>query len=445
MSSRPKLFGTDGIRGRANHFPITPEIALRAGRAVAQTLSAKKVIIGRDTRVSGIMLESAITAGLLSSGCEVIHAGVVPTPAIARLTQTESCDAGIMLTASHNPYQDNGIKIFGPDGYKLNDDLEADVERIILDPSSSTEPSDQLGQLNTSTTAAQQYIDYALTSFQELNLKGTKIILDCAHGAASEAGPKIFSSLGAELITIGNAPDGLNINEKVGALYPQQVAELVKEHQAHLGICFDGDADRVIFVDEKGRTLSGDRILGLCAIALKQEGKLANDTLVATVMSNLGLSDALKEHGISVAATGVGDRQVIENMRKHSHSLGGENSGHIIFSDLATTGDGIMSALKVLSIIKSSGQPLSQLADFMNEFPQELHAIPVGSKPPINTVPELQSAIQTSQQSLGETGRVLVRYSGTENKIRVLVEAKDAEQAKSHAAALCTVAQNSLS
>ena len=438
-----QLFGTDGIRGKANEYPITPEVALRIGRAVARVLVTDserklKVVIGKDTRLSGYMLETALTAGLVSEGASVLLTGPVPTPAVAHVTQSMGCDAGIMLTASHNPFEDNGIKIFGSDGYKLGDDLESKIEDIINDQNLSDPDSVRgLGKAFNIEDAVGRYIEFAKNAVGAYSLKGLKVVLDCAHGAAYFVGPLIFDELGAEVIKLGVHPDGRNINEGYGALHPDKAAAQVAEHGADIGICFDGDADRVIFVDENGVVISGDRVLCLCAKALKEEGKLHDNTLVATVMSNLGLRDALEADGIKLEVTGVGDRQVIESMRKNGYSLGGENSGHIIFSDNGTTGDGIMSALKVLSIMKRTGKKLSELADCMDEYPSELHGINVKEKPPIEGNPPLRDAIAKAEEAMGKEGRVLVRYSGTENKIRVLVEAKSVESAKTHTKNIC--------
>lgn len=445
-----KLFGTDGIRGVANEYPITPEVALRIGRAVARVLKARvsgrhKVVIGKDTRVSGYMLETALTSGLVSEGARVLLTGPVPTPAVAHLTKSMACDAGIMLTASHNPYADNGIKIFGPDGYKLNDALEEEIEAIILDQSPSPVTKDiHLGKAFRINDATGRYIEFAKSSIGDKNLKDLKVVVDCAHGAAYFVGPLIFEELGAEVIKLGTSPDGYNINEGFGSLHPEKAAEAVKAHGAHLGICLDGDADRVIFVDENGEVVSGDRVLCLCAKALKASGKLRGDTLVSTVMSNLGLRDALAADGISLEQTQVGDRHVLERMREGNFSLGGENSGHLIFSDFATTGDGIVSSLMVLSVIKSTGKPLSELANCMTEYPSELVALPVRDKPPLETVPEIQHAMTAAEIALGNEGRILVRYSGTEKKLRVLVEAKDAGLATLHCQSIVTAAQSTI-
>lgn len=443
-----QLFGTDGIRGKANQWPITPEVGMRVGRAVARVLNAQmlgqhKVVIGKDTRLSGYMLENAITAGLVSEGATVLLTGPVPTPAVAYLTKSMACDAGIMLTASHNPYTDNGIKIFGPDGFKLNDALEEAVEEIIM-ADFLPEPEGELGKAVRVDDATGRYIEFAKASVGAQSLKGMKVVIDCAHGAGYFVGPLVLEELGAEVITMGAQPDGFNINEGVGALHPQSAAELVKKHKADIGVCLDGDADRVIFVDEKGEVVSGDKIMCLCAKFLKSEGKLRENTMVATVMSNLGLQAALEKEGIKVETTGVGDRLVIERMREKGLSLGGENSGHIIFADSATTGDGLMSALKVLHMLKTSGKSLSELADGMFEFPQELSAIEVTDKPAIDSVPALKDVIDQEENALGNDGRVLVRYSGTENKIRVLVEAKNAAMAKSSSDAICAVVRETI-
>lgn len=440
-----QLFGTDGIRGIANGYPITPEVALRIGRAVARVLKAQipgrhKVVIGKDTRVSGYMLETALTSGLVSEGARVLLTGPVPTPAVAHLTQSMACDAGIMLTASHNPYQDNGIKIFGPDGFKLNDSLEEQIEAIILDQSLPESHDVRIGKAFRIDDATGRYIEFAKSSIGDQNLKGLKVVIDCAHGAGYFVGPLIFEELGAEVLKLGTSPDGYNINEGVGSLHPEKAAELVKSTGADLGVCLDGDADRVIFVDGQGNVVSGDRILCLCAKALKASGKLRGDTLVSTVMSNLGLRDALAEDDIKLIQTQVGDRHVLECMREHGYSFGGENSGHLIFSDFATTGDGIVSALMVLSVIKSSGKSLAELADCMTEYPSELIALTVREKPPLDSVPEIARAMSDAEEALGNNGRILVRYSGTEKKLRVLVEAKDAGLAKSQCDAITEAA-----
>jgi len=445
---KAQLFGTDGIRGIANQYPITPEVALRIGRAVARVLEANgqkrhKVVIGKDTRLSGYMLETAITSGLVSEGSTVLLTGPAPTPAVAHLTRSMSCDAGIMLTASHNPYQDNGIKIFGRDGYKLSDALELEIESLIL-ADDLPHPERDLGKAIRIDDAMGRYIEFTKNAVGADSLRGLKIVVDCAHGAGYHVGPLIFEELGAEVIKLSVHPDGRNINENCGALYPEKAAAAVKEHGADVGICFDGDADRVIFCDEKGQVIDGDRVLCLCAIALHEQGKLKGETLVATVMSNLGLRDALEAKGIQLETTNVGDRHVLERMREKGYNLGGENSGHIIYSDHATTGDGIMSGLMVLSMMREKGVPLSELANCMDIYPQILLGLEVKEKPPIDSIPEIQTAINNAELAFADKGRVLVRYSGTERKIRILTECADATLAETQANLIATAIQNTI-
>lgn len=433
-----KLFGTDGIRGRVNEFPITAEVALRTGKAVANVLRSSgprrnRVLIGKDTRISGYMLETALTSGLVSMGMDVYLVGPMPTPAVAHLTKSMGAAAGIMITASHNPYEDNGLKIFGPDGFKLTDDLESVIERHIMGdvPEPPPLPPAQIGKAHRIDDARGRYIEFAKHTADNIPLHGMRIVVDCGHGAAYFIAPLIFKELGAEVITLGNQPDGLNINADCGALHPQAAGELVRKHNADLGISFDGDADRVIFTDANGQVVSGDRILALCAIGMKEQGKLRHDTLVATVMSNLGLIESMKSHGIKVETTAVGDRSVIECMRKNNYSFGGENSGHLIFADHVTTGDGILSALQVLRMMIARNATLAQLAAVMHEYPAELANLPVPSKPPLESLPKLQKLMQEATAEFGEIGRHLIRYSGTENKIRVLVEHRDAKEVRS--------------
>ncbi|MFK7909077.1 MAG: phosphoglucosamine mutase [Akkermansiaceae bacterium] len=443
-----ELFGTDGIRGVANEFPITPEVALRIGRAVARVLQADghrrhKVVIGKDTRLSGYMLETAITSGLVSEGSRVLLTGPAPTPAVAHLTRSMNCDAGIMLTASHNPYQDNGIKIFGRDGFKLSDELELEIEKMIL-ADELPHPTVDLGKAIRIDDAMGRYIEFTKNAVGAGSLRGLKVVIDCANGAGYHVGPLIFEELGAEVIKMSVHPDGRNINEGCGALHPEMAAAKVKETGAHVGICFDGDADRVIFCDENGQVIEGDRVLCLCAKALKAKGMLKGNTLVATVMSNLGMRDALEADGISLETTDVGDRAVLERMREKGFNLGGENSGHIIYSDYATTGDGIMSALMLLSMMREKQTTLSQLADCMVSYPQVLLGLDVTEKPPIETIPEVHTAIQAAENAFADKGRVLVRYSGTERKIRVLTECADAELAKTQADAIAAAIQQTI-
>ncbi len=433
-----KLFGTDGIRGRVNEFPMTAEIALRMGKAVAGVVRASdpschRVIVGKDTRISGYMLETAITSGLVSMGMDVYFAGSLPTPAVAYLTKSMGAAAGIMITASHNPYEDNGIKVFGADGYKLSDDSENRIERQILgdEPEAAPWPVAQIGKAHHIEDARDRYIEFAKQTVENISLRGLKVVIDCGHGAAYQIAPLIFKKLGAEVITMGIQPDGININDGCGALHPEAAGELVRKHQADMGISFDGDADRVIFTDASGQVISGDRILGLCAIGLKEQEKLRHDTLVATVMSNLGLIEAMEKQGIKVVTTAVGDRSVIECMRKNGYSFGGENSGHLIFGDYVTTGDGILSALQVLRMILHRKATLAELAAIMQEYPTYLANLPVPSKPPLDSLPKLQKLMQQATAEFGKSGRHLIRYSGTENKIRVLVEHREQASVKS--------------
>lgn len=433
MSNR--LFGTDGIRGRVNEFPITAEVALRAGKAVAQVLRASspagnRVIVGKDTRLSGDMLEAALTAGLVSMGMDVYLADPMPTPAVALLTREMDAAAGIVLTASHNPFEDNGLKIFGPDGYKLNDELESLVERHILGEETeapAVSPAG-IGRIHRLDDAAERFAESAKQAAGFPSLDGLKVVIDCGNGAAWRIAPQLFRDLGAEVIATGVDPDGLNINAECGALYPQKAGELVREHGADLGVSFDGDADRVIFTDAEGQVISGDCILGLAAIALKEQGKLREQTLVCTVMSNLGLHEAMKRHGIAVEVTAVGDRHVLERIREKGCSFGGENSGHLIFADHATTGDGILSALLVLRMMREKGASLRELASVVEEYPSRLVNLPVRDKPPISTLPKLTALMAEADDAFGPNGRQLIRYSGTEKKIRIMVEHRDAAE-----------------
>ena len=427
-----KLFGTDGIRGQANRYPVNAELALKLGKALGKRFSAHgygsaRAVIGKDTRLSGYMLETAITSGLVSAGCDVFLVGPVPTPAVAHLTRSLAADVGIMLTASHNPFDDNGIKIFSPLGYKLEDETEAEITRLILTTDLSTEDirSDQLGKAYRLDDARGRYIEFAKSTVNNEKLSGFKVVMDCANGAAYDMGPWIFRELGATVIKTGVSPDGLNINANCGAMHPEVVAKLVMEHGADIGIALDGDADRVIFADANGAIIDGDRILAACAIAFKDRGLLANDTVVVTSMSNLGLLEAMRKRGIKVEVTDVGDRYVIDAMRKGGHSLGGEKSGHLIFHNHATTGDGIISALQVMRMMKQEGKTLAQLVDCMTEYPQKLVSLKVKEKKPVHEVPVLAEAIRACEADLKEAGRVIVRYSGTESKIRLLVEASE--------------------
>ena len=426
------LFGTDGIRGKANRYPITPEVALQVGKAVGKTFRERRgptsrVLIGKDTRLSGYMLETALTSGLVSMGADVLLVGPVPTPAVAHLTRSMGTSAGIMLTASHNPHEDNGIKIFGGDGYKLSDELEEQIEQLVLDGGSLEGSGSEagIGKAFRLEDARGRYIEFAKSMIGSRDLAGLRIVLDCANGAAYSVGPLIFRELGAEVIEIGVSPNGTNINDECGALHIERVSDLVRTYRADVGIALDGDADRVIFCDSSGAKVDGDRILGMCALDLKRERRLAQDTLVVTSMSNLGLVDAMKRAGIAVEVTDVGDRQVIECMRRRKLNLGGEKSGHVIFGDYATTGDGVLSALQVLSLMKRSDSDLAGLCGFMEEYPQQLESFAVRAKPPLEELGKLSALTAQAEKEMAADGRVVIRYSGTENKMRILVECRD--------------------
>ncbi|MCF6177736.1 MAG: phosphoglucosamine mutase [Victivallaceae bacterium] len=428
-----KLFGTDGVRGKANTYPITPEIALLIGKATAHVFQAaglgeKKAIIGKDTRLSGYMLETAITSGMLSMGMDVLAVGPMPTPAVANLIRSMGASCGVMITASHNHANDNGIKIFGHDGFKLPDAVEAEIERHVLSGEINSEhiDSSNIGKAYRIDDARGRYIEFAKSSIRNRSLKGLKIVLDCANGAAYYIAPLIFKELGAEVIETAAMPDGHNINDRCGATYSQHISKLVKEHNADVGIALDGDADRVIFCDAAGNEINGDRIIGMCALDYAKRGKLAGNRVVVTGMSNLGLIEAMEQNNIAVDVTAVGDRYVIEQMLKSGANIGGEQSGHVIFMDYATTGDGIVTALHILQLMITRKKSLAELASFMTEFPQVLKNIDVIEKIPISELPKLSAVIDECTRTLGSDGRTIVRYSGTENKIRVLVEARQA-------------------
>lgn len=450
-ASMERLFGTDGIRGQANCYPITAEVALQVGKAIGHILGAtghgsRRAVIGKDTRLSGYMLETALTSGLVSVGMDVLLVGPVPTPAVAHLTRSMAADVGLMLTASHNPFDDNGIKIFGRDGFKIADVVEDDIARHISsgELNSTHIRSDQLGKAYRIEDARGRYIEFAKGTIQNQRIDGLKVVLDCANGAAYFIAPLIFKELGAAVTKCNVEPDGYNINNKCGALHPEAVARIVVDQQADVGIAFDGDADRVIFCDAKGSIVDGDRILAMCALDFKARNALANDLLVVTTMSNLGLHEAMQRNGIRVATTDVGDRQVIEHMRATKSNVGGEKSGHLIFMDYATTGDGIITALQVLKLMRQRKAPLSELAACMTEYPQQLVSLPVTTKKSLEKMPALGLAMRQFAAALGPNGRMLVRYSGTENKLRLLVEAQSTTLVEHWIAVLTRAAQEDL-
>ena len=435
-----KLFGTDGIRGVANVHPMTTEMAMQLGRGTAYIFKNKekrhRIVIGKDTRLSGYMIENALVAGICSMGVDVLLVGPLPTPGIAFITSSMRADAGIVISASHNPFQDNGIKIFSGDGFKLPDQLENKIEELIFsDQIDSLRPTaTEVGKAFRVDDAVGRYVVYLKNSFPKaLTLDGMKIILDCAHGAAYRVAPAVFEELGAGVIPLGVEPNGENINYQCGSLHPQMVMKKVKEEGADIGISLDGDADRAIFSDELGNLVDGDRIMAICADDLRKAKRLKRNTLVATVMSNLGLDLAMKERGIKVVHTQVGDRYVVEEMARSGYNLGGEQSGHLIFLDYNTTGDGVLSALQVLAVMKRENKKLSELSSIMTPFPQVLLNVRVRHKRDPHRIPEVAALVKKIQEKLGDRGRVLVRPSGTENLIRVMVEGENEKEISAHA------------
>ncbi|MEZ7196354.1 phosphoglucosamine mutase [Pseudodesulfovibrio karagichevae] len=429
---KQRLFGTDGLRGQGNIFPMTPEIALRLGLAAGQYFrngnKHHRVVIGKDTRLSGYVFETALTSGLCANGMDVFLVGPMPTPAISFLTRNMRADLGVVISASHNPFMDNGIKFFDRNGFKLPDEVEDEISELVLGEKTKWDypPAEDVGRAHRINDAPGRYIVYLKNSFsQHLTLDGVKIVLDCAHGAAYGVAPYVLEELGAEVITVGVAPDGLNINQKCGSLYPEVIARMVVEEGADMGIALDGDADRLIVCDENGRILDGDQIMALCALELMEKGGLPGNMLVATVMSNMALELFMKEHGGQLLRTDVGDRYVVEAMRREGATLGGEQSGHLIFMDHATTGDGLLAALQLLRIMRERERPLSELAGLLEPFPQVLRNVHVKRKIPFDQAPEVQEAVRKAEAALKGKGRVLLRYSGTEAVCRVMVEGQD--------------------
>ncbi len=429
-----RLFGTDGVRGEANKG-LTAELAYKLGRAAAlyfgKTDAEFSILIGRDTRISGAMFESALAAGICSAGGNVIIAGIIPTPAIAYLTKKYKAKAGIVISASHNPFQDNGIKFFGGDGYKLPDEIEDELEAIVRQITSNDTfdraVGADIGTVDYRHDLIHDYIDYVVSTCTA-KLDGLKIVLDCANGAAYEAMPIVLRKLGAELIVINDSPDGININTKCGSTHLEDLQAEVKSHGADIGVAHDGDADRCLCVDEKGRIIDGDHIIAACALAMKKAGRLKNDTVVSTVMANIGFHKVLKNNGCKLEITTVGDRYVLENMLKNNYNLGGEQSGHVIFTDFATTGDGLITALQVLSHMVANKVKASAIVDGMISYPQLLVNVKVATKSGWETNENIKKAITAAEQLLGSDGRVLVRPSGTEPLIRVMAEGPDQKQ-----------------
>ncbi len=447
-----KLFGTDGIRGVANTFPMTAEMAIKIGRATAYLFKNKKrkhrILVGRDTRLSGSMIESALVSGICSMGVDAIAAGPLPTPAVSFLTSDMRADAGIMISASHNPFQDNGIKIFSADGFKLPDEMEERIEVLICskDLAKDLPTGGDMGKVLTIDNAEGRYMDHLKNTFpRKGTLEGMKIVVDCANGAAYKVAPKILEELGAEVISIADRPDGRNINLNCGAMHPEAISEAVRKHRADIGIALDGDADRAIFSDEKGSKMDGDHVMAICALDMKAKNLLRQNTVVATVMSNMGFDIAMKEAGIRVLKTEVGDRYILKEMLRGGFNLGGEQSGHLIFLDHSTTGDGILSALQILSIMKEKGVRLSGLRAVMKTLPQIIINVSVKKKKDLDKIPAVQKAIDEAERKLKGRGRILVRYSGTQQICRVMIEGpskKDVSDMANHIASLIAESLN---
>lgn len=446
-----KIFGTDGLRGQVNIFPMLPETVIRLGLAAGQyfrnSRKRHRVVIGKDTRLSGYVFESALTSGLCASGMDVYLVGPLPTPAISFLTKNMRADLGVVISASHNRFMDNGIKFFDQNGFKLSSQSEQDISDLVLDPDTSwiAPLPEEVGRAFKIEDSPGRYIVALKHSFPaQLTLEGLQIVLDCAHGAAYRVAPLVFEELGAKVIKLGVDPDGLNINKDCGALYPEQLSRKVLENGADLGIALDGDGDRVILVDEKGVTLDGDQVMAICAQDLMDKDSLPGRNLVATVMSNMALEVFMQEHGGRLLRTPVGDRHVAEVMREQGAILGGEQSGHLIFLNYSTTGDGILAALQILKIMQEKQRPVSELAGLLQLFPQRLINIPVHVKIPFEQVPQIQQCVAHIKNTLGGKGRVLLRYSGTEALVRVMVEGENPDQVQVLAQEMADVVQLNL-
>lgn len=444
-----KYFGTDGVRGVANK-ELTPELAFKLGRIGGHVLTKEsegksQVLVGRDTRISGHMLESALIAGLLSTGVEVMMLGVISTPGVAYLTRVMNADAGVMISASHNPVADNGIKFFGADGFKLTDEQEKEFETL-LNETEDTLPRPTgagVGSVMEYFEGGQKYIQYLKQTVNE-DFTGIHVAIDCAHGATSTLATHLFADLDADISTMGASPNGLNINEGVGSTHPEKLAELVKEKEANIGLAFDGDGDRLIAVDENGKIVDGDQIMFIIGRYLQSEGRLKSDTIVSTIMSNLGFYKALAEHGMTSVKTDVGDKYVVEEMREGNYNLGGEQSGHIVFLDYNTTGDGLLTGLQLVNIMKSSGRTLSDLAGEMKIYPQKLVNVRVSDKNTVTENPLVAEVISNVETEMAGNGRVLVRPSGTEPLVRVMVEASTEEECQRYAQQIVAVVQEEM-
>lgn len=452
---KKKLFGTDGIRGTANNYPITPDVVTKVGQALGHVLrklpvrkgDKRTVLIGKDTRLSGYMIEQAMASGLNAMGVRVFLTGPMPTPGVGFLARNMRADAGVVISASHNAYRDNGIKIFGSDGYKISQELEAEIERLVFEEDLNkflVDPS-LVGRTRRIDDASGRYIVYAKNTFPlKFNLEGLRIVLDCANGAAYKVAPAVFRELGAEVFVVGDEPNGRNINDEVGALFPHRTCDEVATYRADVGISLDGDADRVIMVDERGRIVNGDHILAILAIHMKKTGQLKNNTIVATEMSNIGLDHVLKDNGLNLVRTDVGDKFVVDEMKRNGYNLGGEQSGHIINLDNSTTGDGCLAALAVLAVMQETKQPLSALNDLVRDVPQVLVNTRVKIRKELVELEGYEDLIKKIQAELGDRGRVFVRYSGTEPVVRVLVEGQDRQRISAYAEEIANFVQNQL-
>ncbi len=446
-----KLFGTDGIRGVANKEPMTSEMALKIGQALAHVLKRDnhrpRIIVGKDTRLSGYMIETALSTGICSMGSDVVLVGPMPTPGIAFITNNMDADAGVVISASHNPFEDNGIKIFANSGFKLNTAQEEQIENLIFsgELSNLLPPSEDIGKAYREDDALGRYIVFLRHALhRRINMEGMKIAIDCANGATYKIAPTLFREMRAEVVPINITPDGTNINKDAGSLHPEIMSEYVVMHGADIGLAFDGDGDRLIVSDEKGNIITGDKIIAICANHLKNTGELKNNLVITTIMSNLGLLKAFEKLGISRIEAPVGDRLVLEKMIEHGAVLGGEDSGHIILLDHHTTGDGILTALQLLAVMQASKQPLSELATIMDTFPQILENITVKDKPDLTGIPSIQQAIKEVEKDLGSSGRVVVRYSGTQPMLRVMVEGPTQEKTKASVDIIADVVRKEL-
>ena len=447
MSRERRLFGTDGIRGRANLHPMTGEVMMELGRALASAFRlgpardrAHRVLIGKDTRRSGYMLEDALASGLCSMGVEVLQVGPIPTPGLAFLTVDMRCDAGAMISASHNLFQDNGVKFFSRDGFKLPDEVEDQIEQLMYSERLQRDRpvGGDVGMARRIDDASGRYIVFLKKTFpQDLTLDGLRIVVDCANGAAYKVAPTVLQELGAEVISIGAAPNGTNINDGCGTTHPELLVRTVREYRADVGLALDGDADRCLLVDEKGAAVDGDRTLAMCACDLKSRGLLSRDAVVGTTMSNLALERVLRGRGIQLLRAEVGDRYVVEMMRREKLNLGGEQSGHMVFLDHNTTGDGLLTGLQVLALVQREQRPLSEIARIYDPMPQLLRSVPVRERRPFEQMPALVRALERAERELGEAGRIVIRYSGTEPVARVMVEGEDESKVAELCATLC--------